>query len=69
MPPWLGGLAPKEKSWRFIVHSKQFTINANPAAMVVHVPFYNNKLTHMQENQVVHTYDLIEAKISMEMRE
>ena len=47
----------------------QFTNNANLATMVVHVPFYYNKLTHIQEDEVTHTYNLIEAKISMEMRE
>ena len=33
-----------------------------------HLPFDKKKVTHKQEKQMTHTYDLIEAKISMEAR-
>ena len=33
---------------------------------MVYAPFYCYKVTHKQENQLTYTYQLIEAKISVE---
>ena len=32
---------------------------------MVYVPFYQNKVTHKQEKEVMHTYGLFDAQISM----
>ena len=37
--------------------------------MVVNPPFKKSKVTHKQQKQISHTYNLVEATISMEARQ